>query len=155
MKRKNTLAALLILLILLGLGGCSSPKDEMKETIYRMEEEGSIYEVTLYSQGDEIKKQVNRFEFTYSALGFDSKEEAEMALAGSLDTFEDIKGITTEHEFSKDTFKDTLTLDYEIIDKDVLDELVYDEDYDETNYLSLKGASLMLEESGYVLVEDN
>lgn len=147
-----SLVALLAALMLV-LTACSGGGSEKKVT-YTNSGNGVESTMEIYSEGDNVTKQVIKSVINYEEAGVKDKKEAEELYSPTVKEYENIKGVTHKVSYSDTEATETFTVDYKTADLKEISELTGAE-YDESQgkNVSLKETLEVVEQSGYTKKE--
>ena len=125
---------------------------------YEKTEDGITMSLTYYAKGDSVYKQTAKNTIPYSVLGVNTKEEAQAILGSAMEeVLKDalsIDGYEDTVEYYDDKAIETVLIDFNVIDKDKLNDIVgayFDGDTEQG--WSLEKSTKWLEESGFNKVE--
>lgn len=152
----STIALLLI------VSACSSNEDlgfpfdpdgENKVSL-ELEQDDYYTEITYLADGDIIKKQTTKSEATYDQYGVQNKASAEVAFNEVVQQYQSIEGIDFDIEFLDEKVEQSLSIDFENIDPEDLNEVPgVNIDGNLKKGVSLKATVKVLQEQGYEIVD--
>ena len=150
MKKVLSMVALLMLMIVVsGCGGSGESKTYIQNT------KGVSVELTYYYDGDKVTKQVATNTIDYTELG-QTKEDIKMLLDASSKAYQGIKGVEESVKYDDNKAVETLTIDYEKVDFEVLQNLpgvTLDQETLTSKQVSLEKTEVLLKQAGYTLKE--
>lgn len=132
-----------------------NPGQEQVVTYEYRDDNGTVISMTYYARGDRVYKQTTKNIVPFSALGVDSLDEAKELAESLIAEGQNIEGYSDKVEYEDDTIIETVEVNYDVVDMDILMGLqgAYFGDGDAKNGVSLKKSIEWLEESGFVEVE--
>ncbi|WP_152655759.1 DUF1307 domain-containing protein [Oceanobacillus sp. CFH 90083] len=157
MKKTNLrMTGLLFLLIaMLGLAACGSSETVTLEG----EQMGMNTKITFEAKDDQVEQMSAELAGSYSAIGLESKEEAELMDDMLQAQFEDVnasEGAEVEISYEEEEIIISINIDFTVASPEELSSLGFNfsEDTFEDEDLSLEDAVSDLEEAGLKVVED-
>lgn len=147
------LRLLFLILLSVGLAACGSNNNksdsQLKKTVFETGDQGgSSSIITIYSDGDDVKKQVTQNILKFKELGY-TKEQAKQAIESQNSKYKKkIKGYNYDVTYDKEKATETLKVDFRKFDfkkgKDILET-----SGDPEKGVSLKTTKEMLEAAGF------
>ena len=142
-------ALLMLMIVVSGCGGSGESKTYIQNT------KGVSVELTYYYDGDKVTKQVATNTIDYTELG-QTKEDIKMLLDASSKAYQGIKGVEESVKYDDNKAVETLTIDYEKVDFEVLQNLpgvTLDQETLTSKQVSLEKTEVLLKQAGYTLKE--
>lgn len=152
------IVALLGAVVLVACGGSTTATKTETETVeYQMfMEDKTDIRYHIEYQGDKVTSVETQTTFLYSALGINSKEEAEQFMGSQESLWTGVKGVNYKVDYKDDRMIAKSSMDLSEIDLEKMMELMQIEETDEkkTDYLSYKEIKKMIDKMGMEKVED-
>jgi len=146
MKKIASIA--LIITFTIALAACGGGGGEQRTFV--LENDDSLIKLEYTFDNDIVTDQISYNELTYDTLGFTDKNEAEEALASTVEQYEDLEGVTYDITFKKDKVIEETKVDYESIDFDEAQDVPgFEFSGDLSNGISMEETAKMLEENGF------
>jgi len=146
MKKIASIA--LIITFTIALAACGGGGGEQRTFV--LENDDSLIKLEYTFDNDIVTDQISYNKLTYDTLGFTDKNEAEEALASTVEQYEDLEGVTYDITFKKDKVIEETKVDYESIDFDEAQDVPgFEFSGDLSNGISMEETAKMLEENGF------
>lgn len=128
----------------------------LKTATFEIEQNGVKIQMVYSYMGDLVLKQTTTSIGNYAAMGIDSKEQAQEALASVVEQFSNVKGVTHTIDYQEDQLIESTEVDYSKADLQEVAKLtgsIVDEGSENAKFVSMSQSEKLLLDSGYTKVD--
>lgn len=140
---------IVLMCFILLMQGCSV-KSETTRTC-RLTNNQVTSELVFYAEGDNVLKSIETMHMDLQELGIEEDADKDTVVSNMLVTFGGVEGMNVESSWSDNDLEVLLTIDYAVIDKNILVAMgMMDEADVEAKTISLKSSVDGVSNSGYI-----